>query len=183
MVGRGFTLNILNYLPTHTWELMTGIAHLNMPEDCHWMITFLTFPRKYWFFMLLWIWKWEFLDISDSKERYGGVQTRTRLRLASGCPVAFIVPNNWSVAQLPPKKTPTAITAPGRRPRLPDSQHLRTDQSVQALKHQLLSRLSQNFRPEIVYVLVVGKFDQIRSIANYYFEESFIEWGSESLDQ
>ena len=87
--------------------------------------------------------------------------------------------------QLPscPKKTPTAITAPGRRPRLPDSQHLRTDQSVQALKHQLLSRLSQNFRPEIVYVLLVGKFDQIRSIANYYFEESFIESESESLDQ
>ena len=33
---------------------------------------------------------------------------------------------------------------------------------MQALKHQLLSRLSQNFRPEIVYVLLVGKFDQIR---------------------
>ena len=54
---------------------------------------------------------------------------------------------------------------------------------MQALKHQLLSRLSQNFRPEIVYVLLVGKFDQIRSIANYYFEESFIESESDSLDQ
>ena len=50
---------------------------------------------------------------------------------------------------------------------------------MQALKHHLLSRLSQNFRPEIVYILLVGKFDQIRSIANYYFEESFIE--SESV--
>ena len=121
MVGRGFTLNILNYLPTHTWELITGIAHLDMPEDCHWMITFLTFPRKYWFFMLLWIWKWEFLDISDSKERYGGVQTRTRLRLASGCPVAFIVPNNWSVAQLPQKNSnchncPWQATKTARQP-------------------------------------------------------------------
>ena len=63
----GFTLNILNYLPAaHIWELLT---HLNMPENCHWTITFFTFPRNYWFFMLFWIWKEEFLDIGDSKER------------------------------------------------------------------------------------------------------------------
>ena len=38
--------------------------------------------------------KRDFLIFAIVKNEDGGVQTRTRPRLASGCPVAFIVPNN-----------------------------------------------------------------------------------------
>ena len=81
---------------------------------------------------------------SGWNQLWAGDQTMTRLRLASGCLVAFIVPNNWSVESCPPT-TPTAITAPGRRPKTAHGrcQHL-PHQTVQALKHQFLARLSHS---------------------------------------